>query len=144
MPEVKKHFKKYYAFGLGGWNQNSDKWVRPRIEFCTEPFRFSSTPFSKNTFKIPIVLPENLRARSPTGIASRRATRLRLRALRGIPQSYAGPRFATAPNAHLAPVRLAGGAFCGHEDHLGHVQTPWRSREAIKKYLVWTVLSCKI
>ena len=49
--------------------------------------------------------------------------------------------FGAAPSARLAPSRLAGGAFCGHQDHLGQVQSPWRSREAIKKYFVWTALS---
>ena len=55
--------------------------------------------------------------------------------------AYAGPGFGAAPSARLAPSRLAGGAFCGHQDHLGQVQSPWRSREAIKKYFVWTALS---
>ena len=32
-----KHFKKYSAFELRGRNQNSDKWVQPRIEFCVVP-----------------------------------------------------------------------------------------------------------
>ena len=31
------NFKKYSAFELRGRNQNSDKWVPPRIEFCVEP-----------------------------------------------------------------------------------------------------------
>ena len=53
----------------------------------------------------------------------------------------AGPGIGAAPSARLAPSRLAKGAFCGHQDHLGQVQSPWRSREAIKKYFVWTVLS---
>ena len=31
------YFKKYSAFELRGRNQNSDKWVQPRIEFCVVP-----------------------------------------------------------------------------------------------------------
>ena len=37
--------------------------------------------------------------------------------------AYAGPGFGAAPSARLAPPRLAGGTLCGHEDHLGQVQS---------------------
>ena len=55
--------------------------------------------------------------------------------------AYAGPGFGAAPGARLAPPRLARGAFCGHEDHLGQVQSPRRSREAIKNFDLRTALS---
>ena len=91
-----------------------------------------------------MILPEIPRARPPTGVASRasRDATASARATRN--PAYAGPGFGAAPSARLAPSRLAGGAFCGHQDHLGQVQSPWRSREAIKKYFVWTALTCTV
>ena len=80
--------------------------------------------FRKNIFEIHIVLPEIARARMPSGrVAVARRGRVRaLRRLRGIPRMQALV-LALPPGAGLAPPRLAGATFCGHEDCLGQVQS---------------------
>ena len=136
-----KHFKKYSAFELRGRNQNSDKWVLPRIEFCVEPI---FPIFEYSVFEILIGILDIFfgpaRARG-SQLGSRRAARRdRVRA-RYAESRVCRPWFWRCSQRPLGASRLAGGACCGHEDHLGQVQSPWRSREAIKKYLVWTMLS---
>ena len=104
----------------------------PELNSAYNPFsRFSSTLFSKkyilNRYNF---AGDPARAAAIWGrVASRDAT-ASARATRN--PAYAGPGFGAAPSARLAPSRLAGAAFCGHEDHLGQVQSPRRSREAIK------------
>ena len=70
-----KHFKKYSAFELRGRNQNSDKWVLPRIEFCVEPI---FPIFEYSVFEILIVILDIFfgpaRARG-SQLGSRRAAR---------------------------------------------------------------------
>ena len=129
------------AFELRGRNQNSDKYNLPRIEFCVDCiFRI----FEYSVFEILIAILDIVfgpaRARG-SQLGSRRAARRdRVRA-RYAESRVCRPWFWRCPSACLAPPRIAGGAFCGHQDHLGQVQSPWRSREAIKKYLVWNMLS---
>ena len=107
----------------------------PELNYAPNPFsRFSSTLISKKYILNPYIFAgDPARAAANWGRVGPRDATASARATRN--PSYAGPGFGAAPSARLAPRRLAGGAFCGHEDHLGQVQSPWMSREAIKKYL---------
>ena len=97
----------------------------PELNSAWNPFsRFSSALFSKKYILNPYNFAgDPARAAAIWGrVASRDAT-ASARATRN--PAYAGPGFGAAPSARLAPPslpRLAGGAFCGHEDHLGQVQ----------------------
>ena len=86
-----KHFKKYSAFELRGRNQNSDKCIRSRIEFCLECIFaiFEYSVFEILIGILDIFFRSRARARQPVGVASGRATRPRPRALRGIPRMQA-------------------------------------------------------
>ena len=97
------YFKKYSAFELRDRNQNSDKWVQPRIEFCVVPI---FAIFEYSVFEISIGILDIFfgpaRARG-SQLGSRRAARRgRVRA------RYAGSRvwqalvLASAPRGRLA------------------------------------------
>jgi len=121
------------AFEVGGRNQNSDKYILPRIEFCVECiFRiFEYSFFEKYILNPYSFAGDPARAAAIWGrvgpcdaTASARATRN---------PAYAGPGFGAAPSACLAPPRRAGGALCGHDDHLGQAQSPHRRRDQFLK-----------
>ena len=79
-----------------------------------------------------MLLPEIPRAQSPTGVATRRATRPRPRALRGIPL-MAGPGLGVGPQGPPGALWGLRIDFCGPEDHLEQLQSPGRREEAIRK-----------
>ena len=129
------------AFELRGRNQNSDKWVAPRIEFWVQPI---FAIFECSVF-------ENLIGILDIFFAGRPARRA---AARG--RDLARPRAAAcaARNPACRPGKLQDSVLavpsiprwiwspsCGPEDLLGQVQSGWRSREAIKNFDLQTALS---
>ena len=117
-----KHFKKYSAFELRGRNQNSDKWVRSRIEFCTEPI---FAIFEYSVFEILIGILDIFFAGRPARRAAARgrdSARPRAAACATRNPAYGRPgrgvRPQAAPDGPWSP-RLG---LCGPEDLLGQVQ----------------------
>ena len=115
----------YPKIGLGSCTQNSILGTTTEADFRVPCFR-------KKVFEITMLLPEIPRARSPTGVATRRATRPRPRALRGIPR-MAGPGLGVGPQGPPGALWGPGIDFCGPEDHLEQLQSPGRREEAIRK-----------